>query len=394
MLQTIEDVIEHLSEKPFLDSRDGSITRSLSKQFARGMGLTDRQLELAKKIALTYADNLDNYSPIAVEQTRLPLRSIDRSKWIRRIKNNNETKLAIRFVFNKKYISKIQTLKDYNSLDGADYDAENKTHYFDFTEQNCYHAVELFKDSDFEIEQDLLIAHKKIHNMIENPQQHVPGIYGFALCNVSEAGRQYALDLLGKPTEQNLHMYYDRRNHLGLKKFDTDVLDACIGKHSELTGEICKRESQSLFVNSEKHTLGELFAAIHALDRFPLLILTGDDPLKEIHNTQRCLQGIVEASEVSVMFRMDNDIYGSEFNSYVKQEGINSPIDKTKKIVYINNNTKLSKPMLKSGWRADAFLSLGANPYNIMADYLRSIDLNIYYNDKNNYSVIRRFGNF
>ena len=47
----------------------------------------------------------------------------------------------------------------------------------------------------------------------------------------------------------------------------------------------------------------------------------------------------------SVLFRLDNDADGAEFNQYIKRNNLNNLVDNNTKIVYISNN-KIPKPML------------------------------------------------
>ena len=83
-----------------------------------------------------------------------------------------------------------------------------------------------------------------------------------------------------------------------------------------------------------------------------------------------------------MLFRLDNDGYGVyEFNSYVKKNNLNSPLDKDTKIVYINNS-KLPKPLISNNWLPEVAILYGnSRTSNNVQLYLNSCDLVIHYTD-------------
>ena len=102
------------------------------------------------------------------------------------------------------------------------------------------------------------------------------------------------------------------------------------------------------------------------------------DPLYEIH---KGLSGFIDSTECSVLFRLDTHA-NYEFNNFIKQQNLNSPLDTTLKIVYINNN-KVPKPLIKSGWQALTVLLMGSfRPSSNVSTYINEANLVIHYDSE------------
>src|SRR6056300_731450 len=116
---TLEDLLEILAglqgqAKIQIESSDHNLLYSMARQVFKGTGLTDRQYELAKEKLIKYKDQftaLDYDVEIASNSLRIPLRQLDRSRWIKIVdypenvvyesyKTNHW--IAVRFIFNKK----------------------------------------------------------------------------------------------------------------------------------------------------------------------------------------------------------------------------------------------------------------------------------------------------
>ena len=81
------------------------------------------------------------------------------------------------------------------------------------------------------------------------------------------------------------------------------------------------------------------------------------------------------------MFRLNNkDQDALEFNRYIKEHNLNNPVDKSTKIVYINNN-KVSKPLLSSNWKPITAITTNSRQNNKVETYLGELDLVMHYND-------------
>ena len=90
-IYTVEDLLESIaglstSHKMTLQRNDMTIMYSIARQVFKGVALTDRQLEVVQEKLNTYKDqfienNIDFH--FAINNLRMPLRQIDRSKYIK-----------------------------------------------------------------------------------------------------------------------------------------------------------------------------------------------------------------------------------------------------------------------------------------------------------------------
>jgi formylmethanofuran dehydrogenase subunit E-like metal-binding protein len=163
-----------------IDSKDEKLIQSLARQIDRGIGLTDRQLNLARKKLDEYADQLTQQE-IDVNQAKqnikLPVRQIDRSRWIRFADSDEGAKIQVRFAFQKKLIQAIDSVKKQIPSSQRTYDPDTKTHTFDYSESNLYEIVTAFKSYDFDVDEDILDLYRDLCEL--DPSDVMPGIYGF-----------------------------------------------------------------------------------------------------------------------------------------------------------------------------------------------------------------------
>lgn len=360
----VEDYIELLATPPYiLDRTDHNLIYSFVKQVSRGMAFTDRQYELAKAKILYYKDQFisQGYNPENdLDNLRLPIRTIDRSRWLRITEYTNDSKvtenidspsiyIAVRFTFQKRLISVIEQIKKATGNQEL-YDKETKVHYFHYSEKVLFDIIEAIKDKNFDIDETAQTIYKKLKSL--KPEDHIPGVYGFEIKNLHANGKAAILNELGEPSEANMLLYKDRSLRYGLGHVSLN------GRKNEsvLGFKIANRKTSTISVNNKEHTLDNLFVALDELDRYPILfILSSNDPLNHITEIHQHSKTFISPKEVSVMFRLDNTGEGAQFNNYIKQQGINNKLDINTKIVYTIDHT-VPKPLIKSGWDPKAIV--------------------------------------
>lgn len=388
--ETAEDLIEIISgmtQGKFvfeIQNTDRNLMFSLGKQCLRQIPFTDRQYELAKRKILDYKEQFEANGIDGVEEKmnnlRQPLRSIDRSKTISLVEQNDQTMIAVRFPFAKNMIKYIEILNSIHKNKG--YDKANKTHFITPTEKNIYRVIGNFQKANFEIDESLQEQYGKLLEMKENKNEYVPGVYGLQLKNLHSRAFDYAISSIGQPSIENLALYKDRQDILGIDYFDEDDLAHSVSKLQPLTKKIINRSKQNILVNSSKYTVDNVVESVLELHRFPLLVIIpdNDDSTECLQDVYECFKGIVLDESCTVMFRKDNkNQIDRSFNTFVKQKNLNNSLAKNSKIVYISNN-KIPKPLLVSDWRPSAVLMYGSTRTNMKLDsYVSECDLVIHY---------------
>jgi hypothetical protein len=394
-LITIEDCIEalagtheHIVCSKEIESSDKGLIYSLARQTVRGTAYTDRQCELAISKATHYKSILEEVDidvTTSVTQLRMPLRSIDRSRWIK-LKNieqslitfnkPDEQYIAVRFSFQKNLISALENI---NSKP-IHYDKINKTHYFEYNERTLHNVVSALTNKGFEIQPELQERYEILEMMNNNKKNYVPGIYSLKLKNLHAKAIDYAISTIGSPDVDNLAMYKDRDQLLGITHFDEDDLNNSIRKLTTLSQKIVKRKSSNILINSDEHVFDRVAERILELNRYPLLVVLNDESeLENLQKVHQSFRNIFSNDDFCSLYRKENISPGNtEFNEYIKQNKLNNSLAIKSKVVYTSIN-KMSKVMLKSEWRPQAAILMGSRRSTKVDQFLQELDLVIHY---------------
>tara|TARA_B100002019_G_scaffold269347_1_gene262054 strand:- start:1217 stop:2428 length:1212 start_codon:yes stop_codon:yes gene_type:complete len=386
-LNTIERCIEILAgfdqvhdfDRSMLKTSDVNLITSLGRQVLRGTAFTDRQYELAVKKCNEYYNFLFEFGidKTDFENLRLPLREIDRSKWVRKIEHKGEDCLAVRFTFNKKLIEILEKTRNREKA----YDRELKIHYFPYNEQTIFQVLNLLEGKNFEVEESIQLVYKELLQMNNNKKDHVPGIYGLKFRNFSSKAIDVMVEDIGQPSGKNLPIFADRKNMYGVEHIDENDLNDSVQRLNPLTNKIIRRKSTQIFINKDVYNYNILAESLLELFRYPILIVCNDKfKLNDIQPFYETFKGVFQQESFSVLFREENNTAdGQEINNYIKDKKLNAPLDTTSKIVYINGDN-IPKPLLKSGWKPRSVVLSGSKMSNgKIRTYLNDCDLIIHY---------------
>jgi hypothetical protein len=387
---TVEDYIEVLAgvqsggDSINLDRSDYNLIGSLARQTFKGIPYTDRQCDLAKNKIIYYKDqlNLTDFTVNDLDKLRMPLREIDRSRWIKLEETSQGESIAVRFTFQKKLISALEKL----SIKPYHYDKVRKIQYFLYSEKSLFDVVNAFKDRNFDIDPSVQDVYDKIN--LFNKEETVPGLYNYKLKNLPESATKLIIKELGNPSQNNAMLYKDRSLKYGINVTYT-------GETNSLESRIATRKEPNISLDSNTINVDTLLLALENLKRHKLMVLvaSGDnnscyDDVVQVHEY---IKNLIQPSEVSVTFRLDNVSDGLEFNRYIRREGINNKVDNNTKVVY-NLNNKLPKPLYNSNWIPDAIILLNSNGYiatRKVLDCYPNVDLIIHLN---NPSMVAGYG--
>lgn len=365
MTDTIEDILIEIMRVDIKEV-DRPVLTSMRNQVIKGIGLTDRQFELAKKKILGYKDELTNIGindiDTKVTVHKLPLRNVDRSKTISLVANEDITLAApgsfnkdhssqlirVRFPFNKKLISAIKDLveqKQYRLNRVSYYHPRGSDcHYFSLTERNISVVVDGLKDRNFTIDQELLDMNEEIAHIRENKAGYIPGLYNGKLLNLhSKAEELIAKEINNTDPLRELKLA-DRKFKYNLGHIEYDA-------PTSLVGIISLREEPRIKLDPKEHSMDEIAQAFITLERFPLLVIVdSDNELEQLKSVHTAFAS-VDSSQQSVLFRVKPSKDNSyNANNYIQDHSLNNWVDENTKIVYIIKN-KLPKVLLKADWQ-------------------------------------------
>ena len=406
-LELIAGFSENKITKPFiLLDRDKKLIIDIAKKVYKGYALTDRQYEVVKRILINrYASqfkarNIDIQN--SANQLRKPIRVLDRTRYIRIEDGSNyldpiwagytpKKVVVVRFPFNMILTKLIQdTRKLFPDLITRFYNQRLKDKYlFPFNERVIYKLIGRFKGRMTEVDPILLNIYNKIDVMQKNPDNHIPGIYKNKFSNISQQVTEKYRKLFGEPNTENLFKFWDRRDHMGIKKVDEQDLQESCKNLTVLSKKIIKRTQPFINIDTTKWQLEQVVETLLELDRFPLLVVLPHNDfkslelLREIHSL---LKNVVASEDVSVMHRRKNlTDSGKDYNDYIHEQKINNALANNTKIVYITNK-KVPKPLVKSDWRPSTVICMDdSRSYTKVDSFIHEFDLVFQINGQNNY---------
>jgi hypothetical protein len=395
---TIEDCLELLcgfkgSYNFSIDSSDHTILMSVCRQVIKGTALTDRQYYMLQQKLITYEQQfifagIDNLLE-CINTLRIPLRSIDRSKWIKIVDSPHPTEtsqhkyFAVRFPFSKSNIMLIEDIAvSARSKNNYYHSSGSHTHYFTLTEKNVYDVISVFQNKQFEIEPQLHDWYNKISTIKNNPDNSIPGVYSLKLKNLHSSAVNYMISSIGEPNITNLAIYKDRSKQFGLQHFDQVDINKSIYSLTTLSQKIVQRSSNQILINSNTYLFDRVAESLLELYRYPILVCLNDstdyDSLKTVNQSYR---NIFSPDDSCVLYRKDNtSVDNISFNQYIKDNNINNPLALNSKIVYTSIN-KVTKLLLKSNWKPAAILMMGSvkPSSHLLLSYIKESDLVIHY---------------
>ena len=362
---------------------DKSLLISFARQSFRGTPFTDRQYELAKtKINFYRQILLDNNVnvDIAIDNLRHPLRTIDRSKWIGIREKDGVDYIAVRFSFNKKLISAIESFRSKENR--KMYDEVLKVHYFPLTETNIFNIVNLLKDKNFVVENDIKDKYNILEMMDKNKKDYIPGVYGFQLKNLNTKAVEYIISDIGEePSKDNLALYKDRQALYGIEHFDQQDLSESVKNLTTLSQRIVRRQHTKILIDNKSFTIDNIAESILELNRYPLVVCLKEDDndLEQLDTVWQSFRNIFAQEDFCCLYRKENNSSeNQQFNKFIKNNNLNNSLASTSKIVYTTQN-KLVKTLLKESWRPKSALVFGCSRNNKMDIYLNELDLVMYY---------------
>ena len=259
-----------------------------------------------------------------------------------------------------------------------------------YTEKITHRLLSKFKSKIKDIDPVLLDVHDQCEKIYKKSEQYVPGIYNYQIKNTSEVVTKYHQEYFGDPVKENLYLYYDRKEKMGLKYFDKDELTQSIHNLSALSKAIIERQYSRINIDLKKWPIENVIDTIMELRRFPLMVVvkgnTEKDSLEDLHSTHKMFKNIIPNNEIAVLARCKNSTtFGKEFNDYVKDNQLNNSLAKSTKIVYITSK-KIPKPLLTSEWEPEAVLVCdNTRSYSKVDQYVNTIDLQLQINGQESY---------
>ena len=292
---------------------DKSVVNSFAEQIASSTPFTDKQAELARRIAKNYRRQMYRLGVQIPEDVdslpfKMPLRKVDRSKRMY-IKDG---KLCVKFPFNTDFIN---LLKDFaRTSDGeVSWHQDNKVWQFALTESCVNWACAFGSATSFEISPELANMAASIIDCENQPYriELVKTDTGFTITNA--------------PT--TLVNYIEEHGGFGLDN-ESALLDMAAELGYTLSEDLVSTvqypellKSKTVHVSSETNDISVIVDYARAYNRFPILSL----------NTPQ-----TTLDKLSTYFQDDEIIYLAPSSDKIKNQDI---VNDNTKLVHVNTNS-------------------------------------------------------
>jgi len=407
---SIEDIVEIVVGQQqqlgafALLPKDKSVLGSMGKQTAKGTSLTDLQYKLLYTILVQdhYIAQFEHRgftkeTYLAVlSNTRTELRDVDRSKTmtvtyeIPSIRNRwtaasgtaeTVTKdspwIKLSFPFNKKHLVSVNEFSKLTS--NYVHLTSSRDHYFKIDERVVYELVKEFQYKGYTIDKELIEFYNEIKHVAKNPTEYQPTVKNGELVNFHPATEKWLLDHYGVPSQDTAVRYKDHSIQFDIANIDEALLSDASETLSALSKSLINRKSVQVLVRPDDWLQTDIVHSLVELERLPVLvILDTDDCLRDLRTSFERFNQYVDRSEVSVLFRVSNEV-NPAFNTFVKEHKINNPVTEKTKVVYICKD-KLPKPLLKSEWMPESVVRIGSTRLQTKIDqWICDCDMVIHY---------------
>lgn len=357
--------------------RELKILKNLGKLVLSPNFITENQGKLLSKIL---NENLKNFGDLGDEI----LSSLTSPTWSRVFRPLDKTKkmylssdnssILLEFAYSSSIRKILQNI--WRDLGNVSQENSGKIYTIDLTEKNIIKLVETFEPHGFEIDEKILNFYKIIKSW-----------------SISDIRSQF---LLGNIDHTNFQKQITEDLGLDTPVSDIVLLDRSVRYQyflentkktpENLTEILGCRQTTKVWIDKNNYSLTEIFQALKNLKRLPTLVIFDSNDhkncLENLVNLKKSLEKNEIFESIGIYFRLDNNEYGSIFNKFIAENQYNSQLDKTTKIVGVQNG-KIPKFFLKNEWKPMSVISIGsALKQTKTAVYANCCDLIISYTEQ------------
>lgn len=361
----IEDILAVIAQHSTItmNTFDRNLVNSFYSQTFLGRSLTEKQGTLAVKTLKKHKPKLDTIFNQDISdflenpQFKNPFRVIKNSKSIK-IKENSERvkNIYVEFPYNEEIIKKIRNEKEH--IKHSAWNGEEKSWIFSLEERSIDFLTNLGEEFQFDFDEEFKNYAQQTKDIKKNFENYIP--------TVVKDENFYKIVNLPPYVQSNLstdllESLFEARK-LGVSVWSSDVeheLNSDLYENSVKTF-LKAPLTQSYQLVLEDNPLSSVKNIVKHL--FPCLVtIPGGSELVKLKQAVEFFKDMgVENSEISVLVRLSND-RGREFNEYVRENKLNSPLTDNTKVVVLS--AELPKTILKPRRTFNSVLNF--NYYNI-----------------------------
>lgn len=365
----------------YMSAKDARLAHSLTSAVKTPHFITENQGNLLVKLLTNYIKNISEIDNNAEQLLKQPTwsKAFRIVEQVRRVYLNSlpsgETAIFVEFTFSSS-IRKVLTTTSKN-IQGGVQTISTKMAWVELTEKNIVVLLDALKPLKFEIDQKIQDFYKIIKKwqFQEDCQQLfygenlLPAIQESLVTEFSETAENYNSLLLDRSLRYQFFLKKPEKNQGNLEE------------------KITHRSSSKLWINSNEHSLEEVFKVLIELNRLPALVVFDswqtENCLKNLQNLGNSLEHNNITDSIGIYFRLPSDTLGKDFNALISEKKYNAKLDSSTQIAGVQTG-KLPKFFLKDcSWEPKSVIVLGSNlRHSKTAVYSNRCDLIISYSDK------------
>jgi hypothetical protein len=334
-------------------SFDLKVVDSLAEQTLRGVGYTEKQCELALKFINRYSakivetHNLQHISDITgTPNYKLPIRKSVTSKQISVVDIPHmlgvPRSIRVQFPFDQALVDQIRLNR--KTIGNPVWDPETTSWLFALTEQSIMFLADLRKNMSFDADSEFAEYEQYVNSVYENTDSVAAIVPMVSYENEQYVYKNVHSSVPPLSSKHLLPVLFEARE-CGITVWDDTVVSHLDESDVDPVTRSVLQSSKNSHINSEEHPIQCLTQVVQYLQPALFIIPGGAElaTLKKIHAF--LLESGINSSEISVQFRLPK-ASGANFNDYVRDNQLNSPVtDKTKAVII---SVTLPKPLIKS----------------------------------------------
>ena len=385
---TIEDIVLYLRlSKILIPAWDQQLINSISDQFSQGLGLTEKQDTVVKRILKKHKDIISlklskDITPFLENPTyRNSIRKISYDKKIVIDTNSNHEKIIkMIFPYNEEYVNKIRKHRDSLHSAAAVWDKDQKSWNFLLNEENINFLMNFSQENEFEIDEEFSSFVSQTKNVILNMEKYAITLGVENSVPYLKNSNKFIPKL---ESDEILDAIFESRRR-GIFVWDEHVFEFVESIQNNITKQFLKSATnEHLHVDPENSSLFSLKDVIKYMSPV-LFVIPGVEELEKLKEAFLFLSDIgIKNEEMSVMFRLPTDTH-QNFNNFVKEQQLNSPLTEKTQIVFVSG--KLPKPILKSKIKFHCVVNMGfPNVHYTLKDYIKNQENVVFFVHKKEY---------
>ena len=369
----IEDILGVLAIRLQSNPHDSKFVDSFYDQICKGSGLTEKQSVLALKIISKYVDKINiiaktDITPFITAPTyRLGIRTLTTVRHISVINVVEEKKLIkVQFPYDETLLQEIK--KEMKNFIQAEWVLDEKAWVFSLEDRAIGFFSNWITNKNFTADDEFKSYVDQASQVTADFENHIP------MLTFEDKTAKLVNAFHGIPqiTSDNIVTALFEARRAGITIWDSNV-DTAITESTvnDVTKQFIKTDpSETFSINLEENSILDLKTILENLS--PCIVMVpGGNELSKLESAMTLIKDTdIKNSEISVLFRLPKET-GSDFNQYVRDNHLNSPISDTTKVIFLSG--KIPKTLIESKIKINCIINY--NFYNIhytLANFLKN----------------------